>query len=202
MATPLHIPAVLAQKYPLDVNLSEGTSINVRLMGLEDQDAIVEFARDLPEEDLLFLRVDITEPAVVANWASNVAAGVTVSIVAYDADRLAGYATVDQNPARWTRRVGEIRVNVGPDHRGKGLGRQLTAQIFDVARALGLKKLMANMTADQQGAQAAFKRLGFVPEALLADYVEDREGMLRDLVIMSYDVDGFTDQADEPLSLY
>jgi RimJ/RimL family protein N-acetyltransferase len=60
---------------------------------------------------------------------------------------------------------------------------------------------MANMTADQKGAQAAFKRLGFVPEALLADYVEDRDGHLRDLVIMSYDVDGFTDQADEPLHL-
>ncbi|MDH3642170.1 MAG: GNAT family N-acetyltransferase [Gammaproteobacteria bacterium] len=201
MAT--HQPAftTLTSKYPLDVNLSDGSTANVRLMSAEDQQAILEFARGLPEEDLLFLRVDITQPDVVANWANNVAGGATVSIVAYDGDDLVGYATVDQTPARWTRRVGEIRVNVGPQCRAKGLGRQLTAQIFDVARALGLKKLMANMTADQAGAQAAFKRLGFVPEALLADYVEDREGMLRDLVIMSYDVDGFTDQADEPLHL-
>ena len=54
---------------------------------------------------------------------------------------------------------------------------------------------------DQAGAQAAFKRLGFMPEAVLADYVEDRNGTPRDLVIMSYDVDGFTDQADEPIHL-
>ena len=40
-----------------------------------------------------------------------------------------------------------------------------------------------------------------MPEAVLADYVEDRDGTPRDLVIMSYDVDGFTDQADEPLHL-
>ena len=51
---------------------------------------------------------------------------------------------------------------------------------------------MANMTIDQAGAQAAFKRLGFVPEAVLSDYVEDRNGQSRDMVIMSYDVDGFT----------
>ena len=70
-----------------------------------------------------------------------------------------------------------------------------------MARVLGLKKLMANMTTDQRRAQAAFRRLGFIPEALLADYVEDGNGVSRDMVIMSYDVDGFTDQVDEPIHL-
>ena len=97
--------------------------------------------------------------------------------------------------------MGEIRVNVGPDYRGKGLGRNLTSEIFDLARSLGLKKVMAHMTTDQAGAQAAFRRLGFVPEALLADYVEDRNGVSRDLVIMSYDVDGLSDQMAEPLKI-
>jgi len=191
----------LKNSYPHDVQLSDSQEANLRVLSSEDQAAILEFARNLPEDDLLFLRVDITEPEVVANWISNIEAGTTLSIVAYDDEGVAGYATVDRNPARWTRRVGEIRVNVAPRCRTKGLGRHLTAQIFDIARALGLKKLMANMTMDQAGAQAAFKRLGFMPEALLADYVEDRDGIPRDLVIMSYDVDGFTDQADEPLHL-
>ena len=191
----------LKNSYPHDVQLSDSQEANLRVLSSEDQAAILEFARNLPEDDLLFLRVDITEPEVVANWISNIEAGTTLSIVAYDDEGVAGYATVDRNPARWTRRVGEIRVNVAPRCRTKGLGRHLTAQIFDIARALGLKKLMANMTMDQAGAQAAFKRLGFTPEALLADYVEDRDGVPRDLVIMSYDVYGVTDQADEPLHL-
>jgi L-amino acid N-acyltransferase YncA len=191
----------LKATYPHDVNLTGGGQANLRIFSADDQDAIVEFARKLPQDDLLFLRVDITEPEVVANWVANVAAGTTVSIVGYDDQGVAGYATVDRNPARWTRRIGEIRVNVAPRCRGKGLGRHLTAQIFDIARSLDLRKLMANMTIDQSGAQAAFKRLGFVPEAVLADYVEDRDGRPRDMVIMSYDVDGFTDQVDEPLHL-
>jgi L-amino acid N-acyltransferase YncA len=143
--------------------------------------------------------VDLTEPSVVDEWVENLDRGLSTSLLAYHDGRLAGYATVHVNPARWTRRVGEIRVNAGPGYRGKGLGRNLTAQIFDVARALSLKKLMANMTADQPGAQAAFRRLGFVPEAVLADYVEDRNGVSRDMVIMCYDVDGLTEQMDEPL---
>ncbi len=60
---------------------------------------------------------------------------------------------------------------------------------------------MANMTTDQHGAQAAFRRLGFIPEALLADYVEDRNGQPRDLVMMSYDIGGHTDHVDEPLRM-
>jgi hypothetical protein len=56
---------------------------------------------------------------------------------------------------------------------------------------------MANMTTDQRGAQAAFGRLGFVAEALLADFVEDKDGNSRDLVIMSFDVDGHSEQADD-----
>ncbi len=191
----------LTERYPQDVTLSDGRRVQLRLMTADDRDAILGFARGLPEEDLLFLRVDVTQVDVVDDWIANLASGSTTSLVAYDDGALVGYATVHRNQAPWTRRVGEIRVNVGPDYRGKGLGKNLTSQIFDVARALGLRKVMANMTSDQPGAQAAFRRLGFVPEALLADYVEDRNGTSRDLVIMSYDVDGLTDQMDEPLTV-
>lgn len=187
--------------FPRQLALPDGGQVEIRLMSRMDRDAVLAFARNLPEQDLLFLRVDLTEPAVIDEWVKNLESGDSVSLVAYDENGVVGYATVHRNRARWTRRVGEIRVNVSPAYRARGLGRRLTAQIFDLARALGLKKLMANMTTDQPGAQAAFRRLGFVPEALLADYVEDRDGVARDLVIMSYDIDGHSDQVAEPLRI-
>ena len=191
----------LTGRYPKDIKLKNGDRVQIRLMTDNDREAVLAFARSLPEEDLLFLRVDLTEDKVVDDWIDNLATGFSTSLVAYDGDDLVGYATVHRNPARWTRRVGEIRINVGPEFRGGGLGRNLTAQIVDVAHALGLKKLMANIISDQQGAQSAFRRLGFVPEALLADYAEDGKGMARDLVIMSYDVEGLTDRMDEPVRM-
>ncbi len=187
--------------YPRELKLPDGDEVSINLFTRDDKDAVLAFARSLPEEDLLFLRVDLTQEDVVDDWIANVESNNSTTIVAYSGDNLVGYATVHRSPARWTRRVGEIRVNVAASHRGKGLGRNLTAQIFDISRGLELRKLMANMTTDQHSAQAAFRRLGFVPEALLADYVEDRNGVSRDLVIMSYDVDGLTGQMDEPLSV-
>jgi RimJ/RimL family protein N-acetyltransferase len=195
MSTPVNA------SYPRSVRLPEGTEVEIRLMQLADRDAILTFARNLPQEDLLFLRVDLTEEKVVDDWMRNAQTGLSTTLLAYDQAGLVGYATVHSNPAPWTRGVGEIRVNVSPAYRGKGLGRVLTSQIFDLARSLKLRKLTANMTSDQHGAQAAFRRLGFVPEALLADYVEDRNGMPRDLVIMSYTIDGHSDQVAEPLRL-
>lgn len=189
----------VAARYPRKIVLPGGEEVEIRVMSPADRDPVLAFARGLPEEDLLFLRVDLTQEPVVDEWLSNVQSGHSASLVAYDANGLIGYATVHRDPAPWTRRVGEIRINVSPAYRARGLGRNLTAQIFDVARELGLKKLTANMTTDQRGAQAAFRRLGFVPEAVLADYVEDRKGRLHDLVIMCYDIDGLTDRMAEPL---
>ena len=170
-------------------------------MTAADRDAVLAFARGLKQEDLLFLRVDITDPKVIDEWVANVAAGLSTTLLASDSRGIVGYATVHRTRAPWTRGVGELRVNVSSAYRTRGLGRSLTSQIFDVARGLGLRKLMANMTTDQHGAQAAFRRLGFVPEALLADYVEDRNGTPRDLVMMSYDIGGHSDHIAEPLRL-
>ena len=187
----------LASKYPKAIKLPDGTAVEIRLMTGDDATAILNFAQALPPEDLLFLRVDLTQPEVIDDWVANLESGQSTSVVAYDDKELIGYATVHRNNAPWTRRVGELRVNVSQAYRARSLGKSLISEIFDVAGGLGMKKLMANMTADQIGAQAAFRRLGFIPEALLSDYVEDRNGTSRDLVIMSNDVDGHSDQMAE-----
>ena len=171
-------------------------------MSSEDRDAILGFARALPEEDLLFLRVDLTEADVVDAWVGDISNGSMAAFAAYSADGLfLGYAAVHRNPAPWMRHVGEVRVNVAPAVRTQGLGRLLVSHVFDMARTFALQKLVAQMTTDQHGAQAAFRRLGFVPEALLADFVVDRSGRSRDLVMMTFDVEGLTDQAGGPVRI-
>ena len=181
--------------YPKSISLPDDSSVELRLMDKSDRDAVLAFAQGLPQEDLLFLRVDLTQESVVDDWVANLESGNSRSIVAYDANGLVGYATVHTNPTSWTRHLGEIRVNVSPEYRSRGLGRVLISHIFDLAASQGLQKLTAHMTSDQRGAQAAFRKLGFVPEAHLSDYVQDRTGTTRDMIIMSFDLEGHTDQA-------
>jgi L-amino acid N-acyltransferase YncA len=180
--------------YAKELKLSDGRSVTLRPMGAADKQRILSFAQALPPDDLLFLRTDITEPALVDEWMGNLEKGATVTVLAEVDGELAGYASLHLEQARWTRRVGEIRVQVGVGYRGAGLGKQLAAQIFRLGQARGLKKMAAMMTPDQVGARAAFEKIGFNVEALLQDWVVDRKGRPRDLLIMSHDLEGLSDQ--------
>jgi RimJ/RimL family protein N-acetyltransferase len=184
------------QEYPRTVTLENGTAVGLRMMTAGDATRIVAFARSLPEEDLLFLRSDITDPAVVAEWMRNVTAGRTITLIAEANGDVAGYASLHYHETTWQRHLGEIRIQVGPRYRSQGLGRALAGEIFAGARDVGLRKIVAHMTAEQQRAAAMLERLGFRPEALLQDFVIDRAGRTRDLVVMSYDVEGLTASAD------
>ena len=183
-------------RYPKELQSADGRSFTLRLMkpGEGDKSAILKFARGLGEDDLLYLRTDITDPAVVAQWADNLRSGYTTTILAEVKGELVGYASVHREPARWTREVGELRVNASPQFRGVGVGRALVGEVFSLGQALGLRKLCGMLTPDQTGARTAFERLGFRVEALLHDWVRDRRGHTRDLLVMTYDLVGFTDQ--------
>ena len=165
-------------------------------MSAADAAAIAAFARSLPEDDLLFLRLDITDPEAVAHWVQNLEAGLTTTVIAEAGGALAGYAALVQNRVAWQRHLGEIRTQVSLRFRSQGLGRALAGEIFALAQERGLRKIVAQMTPDQKGALVTFERLGFRPEALLQDFVIDHAGRTRDLVVMGYDVAGLTDHLD------
>jgi L-amino acid N-acyltransferase YncA len=181
--------------FPKEIALPDGRQLTLRLMGAGDREQILSFARSLPPDDLLFLRTDITESAIVDEWIADLERGNSITVLGEAGKELAGYATLHLEQARWTRRVGEIRVQVAPAFRGRGLGRHLTTEIFLIGQSRGIKKMAAMMTPDQTGARAAFEKLGFQVEALLQDWVDDRGGRSRDLLIMSYDLEGLNPQS-------
>jgi L-amino acid N-acyltransferase YncA len=185
-----------ARVYPRTIQLKDNRAASVRLMTPADAPRIVAFARGLPEDDLLFLRTDITNPEMVAQWMQNLEAGRASTVVAEANGEMAGYAALVTNRVSWQRHLGEIRIQVGLRYRSQGVGRALAAEVFSLARARGLQKIVAQMTPDQQGAMATFERLGFKPEALLQDYVIDQAGRTRDLVLMTHDVRGLTEHLD------
>ena len=186
-------PRATARTYPHTVTLRDGTPVTFRLMTAGDAGRIGAFARSLPEDDLLFLRMDITDPGAVALWVRNLEAGLATTVIAEVNGETAGYASLVQNRVAWQRHLGEIRTQVGPARRSRGLGRALAGEIFSIGRERGLRKIVAQMTTDQKGAIATFERLGFKPEALLQDFVVDHAGRTRDLVVMAYDVTGLTE---------
>jgi len=181
-------PVEVARPYPRAVTLGDGTQVRLRLMVPSDIHRLIAFARSLPEDDLQFLRVDITRMLVVMNWAQNVKAGLTVTVLAEKGDEVVGYASLHHDQVSWQRHLGELRVQVGPAYRSHGLGSAMGREIFAIAPEMGIQKIVAHMTPNQEGAIALVMRSGFRKEAVLHDFVMDRNGRKNDLVVMTCDV--------------
>ena len=127
----------------------------------EDGKALLAFAQSLPEDDLLFLSVDITKPEVVEQWGRNVQSGRVNTVLAEVDGQLIGHGTLSLNELMWTRHLGEIQLMISPEHRGRGLGNILANEVFAIAQELGLQKIVARMASEQRGALQVFERLRF-----------------------------------------
>ena len=184
-----------ARSYPRRVTLGSG-EITLRHMGAADREAVLTFSRALPGHDLLFLPVDVTQPAVIDLWVQAIERGVVTTVLALREGTIQGYAAIDRGNPDWSAHVAELRILVSDSVRGRGLGRLLTQEAFALALGLGIEKMVAHMTVDQKGAIAVFEGMGFRPEALLREHVKDRSGKKHDLLILSHDVARFQAQMD------
>ena len=163
-----------------------------------DEPALTRFFARIPEADRTFLKEDVEDPEVIAAWARPGPA----RVIAVDDGEVVGSVAVVPLHG-WSGHVGEIRLVVDPEHRGRGIGRALARQAVLAAVDLGLAKLVVEVISDQAALIGMFRALGFEPEALLADHVRDRTGEIRDLMVLATDVEsqfsaltaaGITDQ--------
>jgi N-acetylglutamate synthase-like GNAT family acetyltransferase len=175
------------RSYPREIATEAGT-IEFRLMSQPDEAAVLEFARQLPTHDLLFLPRNISEPKVLSAWIKEIERGAITSLLALRDGKVVGCGTLVRDPHSWSPHVGEIRNVVSTDVRGLGVGRALSQETFALALEAGLEKLVVQMTVDQVGAIAIFEGLGFKAEALLRDHVQDLAGKKHDIVVLGHNV--------------
>ena len=182
-ATDSGVPIEIARQYPRQVDLTDGSQVELELMGSTDIDDMLAFARTLRPHDLMFLRVNITDRPVVEHWVDSIRAGRTITVLARQDGEVLGESTLLHNEANWTRHLGEIRIQISPAARRRGLARVLAQEIDAIAKQLGLQLLTARMTLDQSAAQAVFRRLGFQREAVLWEYAITPDGETRNVLV-------------------
>lgn len=160
--------------------------MEIRPLEPGDEAAVDRFLDRIPEGDRTFFKEDVADPEVRAAWFRPGPA----HLLAVDGDSIVGYVTVAPL-ASWSRHVGELRVIVDPEHRGRGIGQALTRRAMLEALELGLAKMVIEVRADHQSRIDMFRALGFVPEALLEDHVRDHGGELHDLMVLAHSVEAW-----------
>lgn len=156
------------------------TDITVRRVEAGDETALAAMFAGLSPRDITVMREDLTGPTAAllsgpgARWVA----------VAEDGSVL-GYATLTRLPG-WSDHVGELRMVVGEARRGSGIGRRLVQEALRAGLAAGLSKVLIELAIDEERVLTMFNQLGFTGEALLRDHIRDRDGNLRDLIVLAH----------------
>jgi L-amino acid N-acyltransferase YncA len=158
--------------------------MEIRELEAADREAVERFVERVPEGDRTFFKEDVAAPDVIEAWTRPG----TARAVAVEDGEVVGYVAVVPLHG-WSSHVGEVRVIVDPDRRGRGIGRALVRRAVTEAIELDLRKMVVEVVADQEATIAMFRSLGFDPEALLTDHVRDQSGALRDLMILAHSVE-------------
>jgi ribosomal protein S18 acetylase RimI-like enzyme len=181
----------MAKEYPKEMKVRDGSTVVLRPFERKDKDALFLFFQKLPEADRLFLKDNVTDPAVVERWATELNYEKVFPLLAWRGNEVVGDATLHKNLGGWMKHVGTIRIVVAGDYQRQGLGSILANELFLHALKCGLEKIVAEMMETQSGAKKVFEKLGFKQEAVFRGHVRDQIGVRHDLLVLTKDLEDF-----------
>lgn len=185
--------------YPREAKLKDGTMVTFRPMVKDDLEDLHSFFCALPEEERLYLKVDVTDRSVIEKWVSNIDHDHILVILALIDGKVVGDATLHVERWGWSRHMGEIRCVASPEHQRQGLGTLLVHQLLENAISRGLKRINGQMMEEQIGAVRAFEKLGFKRGALLPGHALDIRGDEHDLVVMTSETEEIWRRLEETI---
>ncbi|HTP65725.1 MAG TPA: GNAT family protein [Geobacteraceae bacterium] len=181
----------MAQEYPKEVRVKDGSTVVLRLFEKDDADALFAFFARLPETSRLYLRHNVTDRAVIERWATELNYEKVYPVLAWKGKEVLANASLHKTFSGWMKHVGYIRIVTAPEYQRKGLASILANELFLHALKSGLEKIVAEMMDTQQGVKKVFEQLGFIQEAVLRGHVRDQRGIRHDLIIMTKDLEEF-----------
>ena len=180
----MDVPAFL-RKFPRIATLNDGHQVTIRPLQPDDDTALHEFFLRVPEEDRFYLNNDVTAPEVIEQFTGNISLDVAIPLVAVANDKIVADSTLHRSRRASRRHVGELRIVVDTEYRGRGLGARLIDELIQLGVDLGLERLVFELVdrREMPAIQAA-KAAGFEEVAVLEGRVRDMYGIMQDLVIL------------------
>lgn len=171
----------ILKRYPHEL---EG-GLALRPMGPSDEQALAAFFKRMPVDERQLFKHDVTQTSVIQEWTRNLDYANVLPLLVFDGRRVVADATLHRDRHGWSRHVGEVRISLDPDFRGRGLAKRLIQEFTDIAPALQVAILNAAVLDVQREARELFEAAGFVPMATLPQHAIDLTGRVHDVILYS-----------------
>lgn len=172
-------------RYPKEIVLKACEEIVLRPLEASDEPDLCRFYGELQPSLRWFMKEDPCEPGIIAKWLENQKAGKAFSTVALYEERIVAHAALLMRLHGGRRHVGRLRVYVAQSFRRKQLGTWMVFDLIRYAMNAGLEAVRSDFVVGVDDlAIKAIRKLDFVTEGLIKDYVKDEEGNTHDYQIM------------------
>jgi len=166
------------------VTLKNSTDVQIRDLTADDVDRSLTFFRNLPPDERIYLRNDVTRREVVEERIRIMSSGRIQRLVAVHDDQIVADGSLESEGYSWKGHVAELRILVTPAFRHQSLGMLLARDLYLIAASKRVEELVVKLMRPQEASHRIVERLGFREEAVIRDYVQDTNGNKHDLVIM------------------
>ncbi|MGO9118247.1 MAG: N-acetyltransferase family protein [Desulfomonilaceae bacterium] len=177
----------MLEDYPKEIMIKDGTTLALRPVVAQDEEALNKFFFEIPEEERWYRRQKLTDPEVLHKWIETLDYKRIIPLVAVNQDTgyIVANLTLLFSSSVSLQHVAHLRLMVHPWYRHQKLGGLMILECAELAMSLGIERLMAEFVIGiEESAIVAAQKLDFYQAAVLKDYVKDPEGKYRDLLIM------------------
>jgi L-amino acid N-acyltransferase YncA len=170
------------------VTLNNDLTLMLRPQTRDDAANLLQLFEDAKPEDILFLKHDVQNVEILRRWCESTDLNRVLPLLAFHGERIAGSASlhigVDTH-----RHAGQVRLYIGPDYRGLGLGTSMIRELIGISLKLGLKLIWAEVVMEQSKVVKAFLDMGFTLSAVLPDWFMDKGGKVYDVAILLHSLE-------------
>lgn len=172
-------------EYPKTIRLYDGNEATIRLLEKTDEEALLQFMLELPPEELVLFRDDVTDKSVIHKWVNNINTAKIIPLIAIINEKIVANWTLHHREYGWTRHHCSIRGVVKPEYRAKGLAQNIIFELLSIAGKMDLERIVIELVAEQKKLIHRLQRIGFSVDAELVDWIKDFRGRYHNKVILS-----------------
>ena len=173
---------------PKTFKLKDGKEITIRHLSESDLNKSVSFFRSFSEAERTYFRTDVTRKENVKKRIDLMKSGLVHRIISTYKNKIIADGALEFSPYEWEKHIGEIRIIIVKPFQRKGLGMIMARELYLIAAAAKVEKIVVKMMRAQEAAKRIFRKLGFHEEVILPHHVKDRNGKPQDLLIMGIDM--------------
>jgi GNAT superfamily N-acetyltransferase len=182
------LPDHVLEKFPLNAQLRDGTNVVLRPLGKRDDVKLHKFLLAVPEEERLFIKQPVFERTVVRDWCRHADYERNLPLLLLRGQKVIGEATLHQRFGGWKRHIGLITLLTHPQYRGRDVSKLLVAELIEIARHCGLRRLEAEVNGERKIALQVLSQFGFSKIMDIEDYVLDMKAVTHDYVLLGLDL--------------